>query len=544
MANLTMLEKFRDRVIGVFNTPSSAAAMRKQVSYVDAAQARPPFQGHLAFGMTPQRLGAILRAADEGNTMDWFTLAEEIEENYPHYASVLSKRRRQVCQLPIRVEAAGDSPEQQRDAKLIEEWLDTDVLQDALFDMTDAIGKGFSVMEILWETTPLRFRPIELIYRPQRFFEVSWADGNTIWLRNAGAYSDLPGNKFVQHLHKSKSGNIVRAGLTRMVAFLWMYAAFTARDWQVFVQSYGMPIRLGRYGPEASGSDKNTLWRAVSQIAGDVAAIIPKSMEIEFVKDTDRAAGATLYEKRADWLDRSVSKLVLGGTAGTDAISGGHAVGKEHRSAEQDVERFDARLLGVTITRQIVRQMIIYTYGEQPTYPRVLVGQEESPPIKDVIAAIADTGLRVKASQLREKLDLDDPEDGDETVGGVPPGGKPPVSPGLSESDPQSSLLGPLRALVARHTAEPDPPAGNDPDRLVEALTVRLARQAANGLGAMTDQVRAQVEAARDLKDLRRRLEGLKLESDEFAVAMAQGMALAEVVGQASVMAQIGRRRP
>lgn len=531
----------KSSILGPNGEPYERELLEEEISGTAAIAGRAPFAGHLAFGMDPGTLGATLRAADAGNTMQWMILAEEIEELYPHYAAVLSKRKRQSSQLPIKVEAADDSAQAKLHADFVQDWLDDDILQGAIFDMLDAVGKGYSVHEIMWESKPGCVRPAELLYRPQRYFETSWEDGETLWLRTGQGFAELAPHKFLHHTHKSKSGQAVRSGLTRTIAFLWLFQAFNLKDWALFCQAYGMPIRVGRYGPEASTSDKRVLWRAVSSIAGDVAAIIPKSMEIEFVKDGDRAAGAKLFSERGDWLDRTVSKVVLGGTAGTDAIAGGHAVGKEHRAAEQDVERYDARLLGVSITRRLVHPMIAFTFGPQAKYPRIVIGQEEKAPLADIIAAVADLGsqgLRVKASEIRDRLDLTAPEEGDEIIGGVAP---PPVNDlkvPVDTPETQASRgagFGPLRELILAHAEVPE--------EVVERMSARLAAEAEGAMAGLTGAVRAAFDGAEDMVDLQHRLDRLKLPQAEYAAAMTRGLALANLVGAASVMAELGRGR-
>ena len=514
------------------------AALTEEISPVGGQYGRPPYEGHIAWGINPQRLGAILRAADTGSSLEWFLLAEEIEELFPHYASVLGKRKRQVTQLPITVKCAdAKNPEYVKHADFVEAWLETKVLQRSLFDIVDAMGKAFSVCEIIWDSKPGSVRPCALKYRPQRFFEFSWEDGLTIWLRTQDGFQTLEPYKFLQHLHPSKSGNTVRSGLTRMVAFLWCYSTFTLKDWALFVQAYGLPIRLGKYGPAASDRDKQTLWQAVRSIAGDVAAIIPDTMQMEFVTSADRAAGSTLYEKRQDWLNREVSKLVLGGTAGTEAIAGGHAVGKEHREGEDDVEKFDAELLNTTIDQQLVIPMIAFTFGPQDAYPTVNIGRPSEVPIADVVTAVADLGgmgLKVKASEIRDRLQLTAPEDGDETIGGVPPAPEPvPTIPAPARVPAQDgfSQLPWLMPRVSRHS--------ETPDDVVNALTARVARDAAGALHGLTERVRAEMNSATSLHDLASRLHDLKLPRAEFAEAMARGMALANLAGQASVAEEI-----
>ncbi len=532
--------------------------LTQQISAPDYKSARPPFEGHVAFGMSPQRLGGILRAADAGNTLEYMILAEEIEELFPHYYAVLSKRRRQVAQLPITVTPAPDVKDGEKHADFVRRWLDTKVLKKALFDVLDAIGKGYSASEIIWETKPGCVRPAEISYRSPRFFEISWEDGQTLWLRTGTGFEELPAHKFMLHRHPSKSGGPIRSGLTRAVAFLWMYSTYTLRDWATFTQAYGLPVRVGTYGPEASESDKRVLWRAVSSIAGDLAAIIPKSMEMTFVEPKGKE-GVDLYPVRANWLNYEVSKLVLGSTASTDAISGGHAVGQEHRAVEQDVERFDADLLNNTIDRQLVQTMIAFTFGEQAAYPTVSIGRPEQVPMSDVIAGVADLGplgFKAKASEIRDRLQLTKPEEGDEVIG--PP---PPAPPGAAASPAataalkikanphpeinplsderalhavQGALLGRFVALhAARRGAVTEMPA------VFDALEAQISADATGALEGMTEQLRQVMMGAHDLPDLKDRLMGLHLDDDAFAEAMARGMALSHLAAQAALLDEL-----
>jgi phage gp29-like protein len=535
-------------LVDQYENPISSAdfkLLETEVAVVGAIHARPPFQGHIAFGLNPERLGAIVNAADSGSSMAWFQLAEEMEEICPHYATVLNKRKRQIIALPITVEAADASaPEALKDAELIERWLKTQTLQQGMLDIVDAIGKGFSVNEMIWRQMPPDGGtsgyswPCEFIYDPQRFFEFSYIDGKTPWLRTENGFEDLQPHKFLVHRHPSKSGNITRSSLARQVAFLLCFALFNQKDWALFVQGYGLPIRVGKYGPGASPEDKAVLRRAVFSIAGDVAAIIPDSMVIDFVSAPDKAAGASLYEKRGDWLNHEISKLVLGSTAGTDAINGSHAVGNAHRSVEDDVEKFDASLLGFSLNRQVVPTIVAFTSGPRPGYPTLSIGRPHETPLAELIDAVADwapLGMKFKASELYERLQLTQPKDGDVVIGGLPQPGEPSVAvikPPL-EGLSRRTFLGPLSiGTLARET----------PPDLVDQLTTRLSEEAAGALHGLTDQVKAAFMAATSMKNLKDRLHKLKLDPGEYATVMSRGMAVAYLVGQAEMLQERGRR--
>ena len=544
------------------------ARLREEISAPSNFSSRPPFVGNLAFGIDPQRLGVIIRSADNGATREWFILAEEIEELFTHYSAVLSKRRRQVCLLPITVVASEKTKDGEKHADFVREWLNKEVLEHVLYDVTDGIGKGYSAAEIMWDTQPSRVWPAEILWRNQRDFEISWEDGSTIWLRDGAGFVNLAPHKFLLHAHKSKSGSPVRSGLTRIICWLWMYSSFTLKDWALFVQGYGLPVRLGRYGPEASEGDKRTLWTAVRRIAGDLAAIIPKSMDMEFVEPKGVNDGSNLYLGRANWLNYEVSKVVLGGTAGTDAISGGHAVGQEHRSAEQDVEKFDARLLAGSINRQIVSAMVAFTFGEQAAYPRIRIGQEEMVPMSDVIAAVADLGplgFTVKATEIRDRLQLTKPEAGDEVIG------PPPPPPGAGSGDGGGGKPGstdPTAAAALKIKANPHPEINPNSDTralmtgapkmfgklfalntedstaIMDALSSRMEREAAGALASMTAQVRQCFTQAKDMADLAERLEHLQLDDVAFRTAMMDGFALAHLAGQADLLDEIAPLAP
>lgn len=481
-------------------------------------------------------MATIYRAAANGDPQAWLELAEDIEERDPHYLSVLGTRKRQVCQLPMTVEAASDAPEHVKHADFVREWLKEGVLDDILFDALDAIGKGFSVLEIDWDASPKRIQPGSFAHRPARWFIPDRTDGETLLLREGAAGQPLSPHKFVVHRHKAKSGLTIRSGLARVASWAWMMKAFTTKDWQVFVQNYGAPIRVGKYDPTASDADKAVLAHAVFNIAGDAAAIIPKGMEIEFVGLKDTAKGAEAYERRCDWLDRQISKLVLGQTTTTDAVAGGHAVSQEHRLVQEDIERADARALSTTIKRQIIRQMVAFTFGPQEFYPDFRIGRPDEVPLEQVINALdklGPKGLTVEVSQVRDRLGFTEPAAGAEVIGGRPP---EPVAPPQGIVADKPAELAQLRHLVSRHASAPEP-------EFVDRMTERLAEDAAGALAGLTGAVKEAFDKATDMAELADLLARIELDPRELADAMGRAIALSHLTGRAALLDEISGER-
>ena len=496
-----------------------------------------------ADGLGPQRLAQLLRAAATGSPRQYLELAEDIEEREPQYLTVLGTRRRQVAQLPITVEPASDDAGHQSHAAFIREFLAEGMLDLSLFDMLDAIGKGFSVTEIEWETLPDRIAPKRLDHRPARWFTFDRIDGETLLLDDM-TKSQLNALKFVVHRHKAKSGLTVRGGLARPVAWTWMFKAFTARDWALFVQNFGQPMRLGKFTPAATDADKAELWRAVSSIAGDCAAIIPAGMEIEFVETGAPAGSSELFLKRVEYLDRMISKIVLGQTTTTDAVGGGHAVAQEHRLVQEDIERADAKLLSATLTKQLAEPMVAFNFGPQAKYPKIMIGRPDELPIADFIDGVdkmSKAGLRVKASEVRSRLGVTEPKAGDEVIGegreakpeAAAPA-KPPVA-AVKAGGASGAMRPMLHNLISMHAAA-------NPEH-IERLTGEMARDAEGALAGLTGEIREVFNQATSMTDLAMRLAALRLEPAPLADALQRGIALAHLAGGAALLDELAPRR-
>lgn len=469
-------------------------------------------------GLTVQKLADVCRRADLGDPRAWLEMAEEAEEKDGHYAAVLSTRKRAVMQLPITVEAASDDPAHLEHAQFVRDWIETGCLQEAILDLLDAVSKSYSVLEIDWQTDRDRFWPRRLIHKPPTWFAPDEIDGQTIRLLEGVTRSPLAPHKFVVHTHRYKSGALIRSGLGRVALWSWMFKMFTARDWALFVSRYGQPIRVGRYNESTSAEDKRTLWNAVRSIAGDMAAIIHESTKIEFIESKIAGQSGELFKDRCAYYDQQMSKIVLGQTTTTDAISGGHAVAQEHRLVQEDIERSDGIALATTANRQIVPQLVAFNFGLQDEYPRISIGRPDELPVDQLASALdklLDKGLVVDAAEIRARLRLKTPEPGAETIGG--------------RTAPATSKAAIARAtLHARRVVEDD--------EVVTRLTDRLERDAAGALHGLTTEVRRALEEASSLPDALARLEQLELNSAQLAEAMRRGMALAHLAGQAALI--------
>lgn len=495
-------------------------ALTAEIAAPTLAGVRSPLSGTPADGLDPLRLAAILRAADQGDATAYLELAEAIEERDAHYLAVLSTRKRQVAQLEAMVEAASDSPRDLEIADRLRAWLARDTLTDELFHILDALGKGVSYTEIVWERSAGQWTPARLEWRDPRWFRLDPVDLATpLLIGDDGQARPLPWGKFVAARMPAKSGLPLRSGLARIAAWGWLFKAYTLRDWAIFVQTYGQPLRLGKWHQGASEEDRDTLFRAVANIAGDCAAIIPETMQIEFVEAKAAAQAADLYERRCDWLDRQVSTAVLGQTATTDAIAGGHAVGREHREVQADIERADAAMLGAILNRDLVRPWVTLEWGADVPAPRLRLARpraEDRALMAETLARLVPLGLRVEESEVRDRLGFSDP------------------APGAGVLAPLAAPASGLMALQAE--AEPDPA------RHMAVLAARMEAEAQPAVEAMLGQIEAMLAAAGSLEEARAMLLAAfpRIDAGPLAAALGRGILAAHLAGRAAVQEDSG----
>ena len=168
----------------------------------------------------------------------------------------------------------------------------------------------------------------------KRFFWDTLDDSFKVRTKDAPEGILLPANKFIVHKYKARSGHTSRAGILRVVAWMYLFKNYDLKDWASFAEIYGLPLRLGKYAPGASDSDKAALMRALIQIGSDAAGIIPDGTSIDFIT-TEKTSSSDLYERLARYCDEQISKAILGQTLTSD--SGGGSC------AEQDAQRRPAR---------------------------------------------------------------------------------------------------------------------------------------------------------------------------------------------------------
>lgn len=510
---------------GPDDKPIERQALTQEVAAPQLTGVRSIWRDAIGGDLTPARMARILRSAAEGDASDYLTLAEEMEERYWHYASVLGVRKRAVCGLSVTVEAAADDSKSQEIASAVRELTRKDTFPELLSDLLDGLAKGYSAVEILWDRTGPQWRPKRYEWRDPRFFTFDRVSGQELrLLDDADTFNGvpLPGYKFVVHRPRLKTGIPIRGGLARLAAIAYMASSYTLTDWLAFVEVYGMPIRIGKYGPDAQPEDLRVLKLAVANIGIDAAAILPDSMKIDF-QETAKAqggSGADVFKTLADWLNAQISKAVLGQVATTEGTAGKLGADTAQMEVREDIRDADAVALAGTVNRDLVKAFVDLNWGPQPAYPRVLIAEakrEDITALADALAKLVPLGLRVEASVVRDKMGLPDPPKGENVELLERPPAPPPVLPPPSAQDLPAGKAPPAanrRARAANQAGAVAEPAPDEVDGLVDEALEDWEPL----LSPVVDPIQALADRSTTLAEFEAGLPGVLAEMDDSAL--------------------------
>lgn len=380
---------------------------------------------HPSAKITPSKLKQILEDAENGDIQAQHQLFMDIEEQDSSIAANMMTRKRSVLTLDWRiVEPRNATPaEEKLQAEIDELFYQYPNLEDLFIDLMDAVGHGFSALEIQWAQVNGKWVPKGFKPCPQSWFKLDKDD--SLLLRTPANQMGEPLRPFgwVVHRHKSRSTQLARDGLYRTLAWLYMYKHYSVRDFAEFLELYGMPIRIGKYGAGATNTEKRTLLRALAEIGHNAAGIMPESMQIELhnVANAGAASGNNPFLQMVDWCEKSIARLILGQTltSGADGKSSTNALGNVHNEVRRDLMISDAKQIAQTITQQIILPYLQINVDPNIAPHRVPYFEfdtkeyEDLSVFADAIPKLTGIGVQISESWVRDKLGIPEPQEGE-----------------------------------------------------------------------------------------------------------------------------------
>ncbi len=373
-----------------------------------------------ADGLTPAQLTRILRAADDGDLSQALQLYEQMEEKDAHLFSVAQTRRLGLLGLDWEIISAADvrqgvdktaADEAAAYCRSVVSGLEH--FEDVLRHLSLAIGRNVALAEIVWDLVEGRHQVVDIV--PVDFGRLvtdEW-DRLRVLTKEASREGMLPPpNKFVQHTPNSLSGHPMRGGLLRVSALAYLGKHFAMKDWLVFAEIFGLPIRIARYDASATADEKREMLAMLRDLGSAAVGVFSKAVDLEIKEASTGPLGGPPHEAICHFFNRELSKAWLGQTLTTDTSgqTGTHSAAVIHERVRMDIREDDIRNEGRTIRRDLLGPMTRIAFGDRapvPYFRRVLDVSRDPNELATLIAtAVNDLGVNVSAGWAQEKLGI------------------------------------------------------------------------------------------------------------------------------------------
>jgi phage gp29-like protein len=306
------------------------------------------------------------------------------------------------------------------------------VLENCNFDQArqeilKAILYGFYNIEIIWKVENGNLVISKLIGKhPRRFVFTPERELHLITLQNMIEGEALPPRKFITFTY-GDSDNPYGRGLGQRIWWPVWFKKNGIKFWMIFLEKFGMPTVKGKY---PSGTDKamqDRLMEAIEAIQTDTGIKIPDSMDIEFLEAA--RAGTASYESLCEYMDKQISKAVLGQTASTEGTPGKLGNDKLQGDVLQAGIEADADLLDGCFNDNLIKWIVDYNFPGVTVYPKIKTYAHAKPDLTAQSAIdktlIVDIGLPVTKNHLYETYGIPVPQEDDELV--VPKAASPTI---------------------------------------------------------------------------------------------------------------------
>jgi phage gp29-like protein len=516
----------------------SGLTKRPETREIAVAQLRDRWSTYPSKGLTPAKLAEILAQADAGDVQRQAELFEEMEEKDAHLGSQFGLRKQAVTGLDFEIQPSPLDPKGEDVANFCRQCIEALPNWDEnLQDMLDALSKGYSVHEIMWDQSEgqAMARGLNWIHPKKITF---WNSLTPCVLTEAepSRGEELQPFKWIYHRHKARSGYDTRAGIMRTCTWMYLFKNYTIKDWVSFSETYGQPLRIGKYGPNASEQDKEALFQAVRSIGVEAAGIISRNTEIEFIEAV-RTGSLNVYEVLANFCDAQMSKAILGQTltseAGGSKGQGSMALGKVHNEVRLDLVRADAKALAKSINHLLLLPLVGFNFGWDrplPQFKFVIEEPEDLEALSKVYTAFIDRGQKVSQEHIAARFGIPMAGEGETPLPGKAPAASAPTGTGDM----------PLKHLVLKAKPPAAPQADLTGAPVVAELTQRVSQAA--GLAAWVHGLEALLAQCASLEEFRDRLVDAfaGMNPADVAEALQQALAVAELSGRFDASSGLG----
>jgi phage gp29-like protein len=349
----------------------------------------------------------------------WYDLYRQVELD-PHINAVMHSARLNVAGMPWDVFPYIGRTEKKASAR---NQAIADFVKDALlhlgyfpqhmFNLMDALGKGFAVSEILWNVSPSGVVPATILNRPQRRFQFDAVD-RSLRLRtmdNPYFGTSLPERKFIVHRCSSEWDNPFGDALDQSIYWMWLFKNTVTKFWMQHLEVGAASVPIVEHPASANTADKAEALLIAQMIRNGAFGRIPDNFKILWAEAGNAIASAEAYQAFIRFANDEITKCVNGQTLTMEGASatgmGTHALGKVHQTTQTARDMYRASGLAATLNATLIKWTTDFNFSGVDGYPEFRFDVEEPDDLvkeSTVVKNLSDSGYVFDEEEISEKF--------------------------------------------------------------------------------------------------------------------------------------------
>lgn len=435
-----------------------------------------------------------------------------------HLDAVKNKR---FASITSRAWTIDGSKGDQKKAKFVEEYLWNIDLRNVISQMLEAIGFGYAVHEIVWNTVQTDLGtlilPTAIKDRKQEWFKFD-SDSKLLLQTNDGSRREMPERKFLVTRNRPTTANPYGNAVYSRCFWPLAFKKGGLKFWMLFVEKYGMPKAIGKVPPTATEKEQQNFLKMLAGLVRDAVAVIPQTGSVELLEAG--AANANPHKAIVDWADQAISKAWLGETLTTEQTSSGgtQAMATVHNDVRADLALDDAAMIESSIN-QLIRWIYEINWPNEKEIPwmNIILPEDLQEARLNRDIKLTQLGVKFNAQYITDIYGIDEKYFE------------------MTEVQPQGGMFaeGPEKKGKVRSTS-------HELRKQVNAFTEHLEDECEKV--DILAPIRELVENAHSLEEVRDKLIGCYAEMpmDKIAEEMEQAFLAADLAGRFSILKKAG----
>lgn len=317
------------------------------------------------------------------------------------------------------IHPASDDPKDVEVAEFVK-WCLMDMrgaVIDVLFNILDAVAKGFSISEINFKyiengayagmvglDSIKSKNPSGVSFEMDEFLNIQGVK------YGFGQEKSLPQSKFLIYTYLPRYESPYGTSDLRAAYRHWWSKDVILRFYNVFLEKYGSPTVLGSYVRGTPKTQQDDLLRVLDKIQQETAIVLPDDIKVELLEA--QRGGDSGYLQAIEFHDRQIAKSILGQTLTTDEGMryGSFSLAKVHLDIlRMTLEKIKRDVEESVMQEQLIRRLVDlnFTVDRYPSFSLGTMRESDLSLLADVITKLV-SGRVVSPDEpwIREYLEI------------------------------------------------------------------------------------------------------------------------------------------